>query len=254
MAYKIGQLRKEENGNYMTNLTDDIQSPSFGQVKKEYPYMNNQTFDQLSIWNSNSFSPNEVYFIRFRIQRLRDQYSTDVSGFENANDLGLQVFLYKSPNRSFTITQASIEGKETLTNQMIDSFTVGHKREDNNLVNGDYEYRTLVFKPQFQCTTIVFILSRQAYDFLVAPRFYNFQLLELSTIENILPKTANKIGVQSRPGTLIMVNQQPVRIGRSGTYEVNNGVQITSFGISAPQGYNAENIDHFILDYTYNEE
>jgi len=68
-----------------------------------------------------------------------------------------------------------------------------------------------------------------------------------------LPVTANKIGIQSRPGVLIMVNQQPVRIGRSGTYEVNNGVKITSFGIIAPNGYDPNNIDHFILDYTYSE-
>ena len=60
-----------------------------------------------------------------------------------------------------------------------------------------------------------------------------------------------KIGFQARPGTLIVVNKYPIRLGRSGIYEVNNGTKIHSVMITAPNGYKNSNIDAFLLDYAY---
>ncbi len=60
----------------------------------------------------------------------------------------------------------------------------------------------------------------------------------------------SKMGFQSRPGALIVVNNQPIRVGRSGIYEINNGTPIQSFMIAAPSG----NVDEFLLDYSYKEE
>ena len=49
--------------------------------------------------------------------------------------------------------------------------------------------------------------------------------------------TAEKIGVQSRPGQLIVVNKYPIRIGRSGIYEVNDGyLKVKYFSIIPSAG------------------
>ena len=61
-----------------------------------------------------------------------------------------------------------------------------------------------------------------------------------------------KIGFQSRPGVLVVINQQPIRVGRSGIYQINNGTPITSFMITAPGGADNSKIDAFLLDYAYN--
>ena len=70
-------------------------------------------------------------------------------------------------------------------------------------------------------------------------------------LHNIIPDgtTWKKFGFQSRPGTLIVVNGEPIRVGRSGIYEINNGTKIKSFMIAAP----GRKIDAFLLDYLYEE-
>lgn len=75
-------------------------------------------------------------------------------------------------------------------------------------------------------------------------------------LNNILPLSKAseywiKLGYQSRPGSLIVVNKEPIRVGRSGIYELNNGTKIENFMIASPNGSNNEKIDAFLLDYAY---
>ena len=66
-------------------------------------------------------------------------------------------------------------------------------------------------------------------------------------------KTWLKLSYQSRPGSLIVINQQPIRVGRSGIFKLNNGMKIKSFMIASPGGALAgnSNVDAFLLDYAY---
>ena len=61
-------------------------------------------------------------------------------------------------------------------------------------------------------------------------------------------KTWLKLSYQSRPGSLIVINQQPIRVGRSGIFKLNNGMKIKSFMIASPGGALAgnANIDAFL--------
>lgn len=61
-----------------------------------------------------------------------------------------------------------------------------------------------------------------------------------------------KMGYQGRPGSLIVVNGEPIRIGSSGIYEVNNGISINSIMIPTLRG--VEDIDAFLLDFAYEKE
>ena len=75
---------------------------------------------------------------------------------------------------------------------------------------------------------------------------------EFSEANNILGEiTADKIGIQSRPGSLFVVNDEPIYLGRSGIYEVNNGTKIKSVRVIAPGGSTISKIQDFILDYAY---
>lgn len=60
-----------------------------------------------------------------------------------------------------------------------------------------------------------------------------------------------RFGYQCRPGSLIVVNGEPIRLGRSGIYEINNGTRINSFMIASPNGSDSAYIDAFLLDYAY---
>lgn len=77
---------------------------------------------------------------------------------------------------------------------------------------------------------------------------------DVCILKNIIPSNINywiKLGYQSRPGNLIVVNGEPIRVGRSGIYELNNGTKIESFMIASPNGSDNKKIDAFLLDYAY---
>jgi len=62
-----------------------------------------------------------------------------------------------------------------------------------------------------------------------------------------------KFGYQCRPGSLIVINGEPIRVGRSGIYEINNGTIINNFMIASPGGSDNSKIDAFLLDYAYKD-
>lgn len=105
---------------------------------------------------------------------------------------------------------------------------------------------------------IVFKINRTNFDALreEEPRVINLvegsiQLYQLNNLKETGQKYWKKMGVQARPGTLIVVNKEPIRIGRSGIYELNNGTKITSFMLT-PSLNNTE--DSFLVDYIYENE
>ena len=66
---------------------------------------------------------------------------------------------------------------------------------------------------------------------------------ELSVINNIISKLnlaeegypLIKIGVQSHPGMLMCINGQPIIVGKSGIYEIRNGIiKVNTFSVVAP--------------------
>lgn len=77
---------------------------------------------------------------------------------------------------------------------------------------------------------------------------------DICELKNLLPEGMEwlRFGYQSRPGSLIVVNREPIRVGRSGIYQINNGTLIKSFMIASPGGStDTSKIDAFLLDYAY---
>lgn len=76
---------------------------------------------------------------------------------------------------------------------------------------------------------------------------------DLCVLKNLVTEKGGwlKFGYQSRPGSLIIVNGEPIRVGRSGIYEINNGTIIQSFMVASPGGWDNSKIDAFLLDYAY---
>lgn len=78
---------------------------------------------------------------------------------------------------------------------------------------------------------------------------------QLSKLNNIFTSDITtkwiKIGYQCRPGSLIVINKEPIRVGRSGIFELDNGLPITDFRIANPGGCDPQYIDAFLLDYAY---
>ena len=255
MAYKIGQIRKNDIS-YLTTLTG-LQSTTVatqGFATVFYDYALHFTDDNIS------FSTRNTYYLRFSVRRYNfdDFPNSDYSA--NSNDprvMFIRPVLYQHDGKA-----TSPEGQYLVGEYQSISSTL---RVDPYIPNINSEYATfeLMFTPNNTYSYLAFLLNRCSYDYSnpqgVRSPFVDENRLDYTNrgdfaiINNILPiPAADKIGIQSRPGVLVCINKEPIRIGKSGVYEVNNGVPVTFIGMTAPGG--SENVDKFILDYAWNEE
>ena len=114
----------------------------------------------------------------------------------------------------------------------------------------------IVITPSDSYAQLIFAIDRDGQDFTETPRAWiptqSFMITSFGTISNIIPSldinNRNKlkqIGVQSRPGLEMCINGEMVRVGRSGIYEINHGIDITFMGFMPDED------DHFLMDYQY---
>jgi len=226
MSYTIGQLRKSKVSNFLTSIgttqNDRIVST----------YFDNTEFNDVAITPAEALTADKNYFIRFSIKKM----SADAYDGDNTQNITLR--LYKSLK---DYTDDDVQLLQSLPR--IAAAPAGQE---------DWVTFEKVFTPDDSYAYIGLILSRSSYDYryVNTAREVTLRVDAFGSVDNILPsvsKSFMKIGCQSKPGSLLCVNGEQIRIGRSGTYEVNNGVPITFFGFA---GQNNE-IGQFILDYAY---
>ena len=125
--------------------------------------------------------------------------------------------------------------------------------DTENTRNNRYQVFEFVFTPYTSAKQILLSLKRLSYDynFRTDARIVNIEEADYDVckINNILPNgiVANKIGIQMDPGSLVIINKEPMRVGKSGVLEINCGIPINFVGMAAPNGQ----IKDFILDYVY---
>lgn len=93
----------------------------------------------------------------------------------------------------------------------------------------------LIFSPLIQFDCILFQLQRTIEDYQKNVRYPVIVYEELSKINNIITSKIKqgvgliKIGVQSHPGLMMCINGEEIHVGRTGTYEVRNGIITVEF-------------------------
>ena len=113
--------------------------------------------------------------------------------------------------------------------QFIKKINIAAISSDPGSAFADVEF---IFTAAADFDAIVFELARTAGGTITPIIVYQ----ELSTIGNILNgDIAVKMGIQSKPGLLMCINGQEIRIGKTGIYEMRNGVvKATQFSVVSP--------------------
>lgn len=156
---------------------------------------------------STGFSANKTYYFHGKVKRMADSN---------------QVFYIKLKNLPTVTSTGDVE----LT-QYIKTIVVGQGNARDWV---DVEF---IFTPLSDFPALVFELQREARDYNKEARCPIIAYLEISEVINY--KTAAgatplcKIGVQSHPGLLMCINGEEIRIGRTGIYELKDGVIRTTF-------------------------
>lgn len=291
MAIKVGQVRKNSGTNYITGIshsfgTFDVTGIG-NQVFSEFAIMGNFAMDTTyyvrllvnridinqSMGDTTEAGDNDPHNLNIDIRLYTDNNQN--SSYQTIGEPILIQPYFNEDTITILESEASFikwcdaciaDGQPAIPAAAQEYYTILRELYESKIASDTgrqsnitipYQTIELVFTPYQNSTCLVFQLRRVNYDYTIAPRVLSVveQTVSPSTkrdvarVNNILPKSlVNKIGIQTRPGTLVAINQEQMRIGKSGTLEINNGIPITSVGMIAP----SNNINDFILDYTYN--
>jgi len=234
MSYKFGQFRKSQLSSYLTPL--------------EY------SLDNLRV--QSSLSEGVVFIDKgIDLEGSNILQALTSGGKQRSYYLRFKVFKQETIQK---ITIRLVNTTKTQDNvQTIEDIEVPAGNTN------DYDIFELVISPNDNHTynQIYFELNRELIDYnTLKPdgtygREMNIIVNRLDEIYNVInflqTSIENKgklkqIGVQGPPGLLMSINGEAIRIGRSGLYEINNGINTTFIGfiVEADEKY-------FILDYQY---
>lgn len=276
----------------VTVIPGTMSSPNILSALTTDPNDDNSTFTDFALKRPEGqfFQRGKVYYVRFKIHRIpRYFYSgnTAIAIWTDADDLTIDLILKNDTDEE---KDESLYPPERIATFLVPHTKEMNETDEAE----QYISFSYVFTPTKNFNTLGFRVYRVAYDILsenkarnwltVPPQEADVSIIigqdskidsirgeeirtegprisytgddgEVCELRNIMEeKEWLKFGYQSRPGGLIVVNKEPIRIGRSGIYEINNGTKITSFMIANPGGSNASKIDAFLLDYAYNGE
>lgn len=230
MAYNFGQFRKEQfnYSNYVKQL--DRNTYTLASVSTKAEGFTGISFSDVAIKRSFSGADGSL-FLRVALTRFR-------------RETNVTVKLVKENTSAFSSknvqTVAHITVPEGTTTEELSTPVI-------------YD---LVITPGDNYAQLVFSIDRDGQDFTETPRkwvpTHTFMIESFGTISNVIPslnieniKRLKQIGVQSRPGLEMCINGEMIRVGRSGIYEINHGIDITFIG------FMPEEDDHFLMDYQY---
>jgi hypothetical protein len=146
--------------------------------------------------------------------------------------------------------------------------TLKIEKRDSEVAPLEYATFDIVIPPNAEYNQIWFKLNRTLTDYNVVNmddetnketngRILRAEIVLFAEINNVIdvlnPAIENKgrlkqIGVQSAPGLQMCIDGEQIRVGRSGIYEINNGVNVQFLGFIIEPDNDGK---YFLLDYQY---
>lgn len=233
--YKFGQLRRTQIESYLTPLT--------------YTFKDIETKSALS--QGITFIDKAIVLTGNNILQSVDKTGTVIKSYY------MQIKVFKEEESEQLLTIKLVNTDKTKDNeQTLETITIEQGKKN------DFAIFEIVIPPNQSYNQIQFVLNRVLIDYNnenedgTYGRKVNMEILKLKEIYNVIdflnPAIKNtgrlkQIGVQSAPGLLMSIDGEAVRVGRSGIYEINNGISVSFIGFIVEPDDNK----YFILDYQY---
>lgn len=239
--YQFGQARRSTFNNFVSDLSID---------DDEVKYLITESI----------LIPETVFFKDSKITLSGDNIlqPTNESG-SSIKSYYIKIKFYKQSESDQTITIKLVNSNKQEDNeQIVETINISKGPEDEYII-----YET-VLKPNQDYNEIQFILARKIEEDYLVPsgsidgypiygREMDIEIEKLQEINNLITALnvsstgkLKQIGVQSTPGFLMSIDGEPVRVGRTGMYEINYGVSISYLGFVIN-----DDKTQFLLDYQY---
>lgn len=229
MSYQIGQFRKTQLDSYFTPLEMEL---DYQQTTVNEGIVFQNAVGKLS--GQNIVNNQNCYYLRFGVKQRNDS--------QQIFSLKLQNSLETNDNEQFIEEYKVSRGKEIIYFEVI--------------ISPNSTYDQIVW--ELQRTSLDYRLSNSDGSngriMSVTMETYARLIDILTILKSTYPQMEylTKIGIQGPPSLLMCINREQIRIGKTGIYEINNGINITSISFVPKESIlNSNNLDYFIMDFEY---
>lgn len=180
----------------------------------------------------------------------------------------LRIKFYRDPHEDQLVTVILQKQDGTIEDRTQNLGTLKIEKRDSEVAPLEYATFDIVIPPNAEYNQIWFKLNRTLTDYNVVNvddetnketngRILRAEIVLFAEINNVIdvlnPAIENKgrlkqIGVQSAPGLQMCIDGEQIRVGRSGIYEINNGVNVQFLGFIIEPDNDGK---YFLLDYQY---
>ena len=243
MSYQIGQFRRPQMLSYYNEIGEEYITQELKQTSVQYGDTQSLVFQNpcITLSNRGILTSQNFYYLRFKVKRRNDSIQRFYLKLQNSDDSGIQ---------------------DQQQQQIIDEFKVEQGE--------GYTYFETILAPNTTYDQIVWQLRRTILDYSIQEdangnirigRIMQIGIESYAQIKNVIDflqqnytnlKGLAKIGVQGPPSLLMCINGEQIRIGKSGIYELNNGIAVSFIGfIPKESTTSSDGLDYFIMDFEY---
>lgn len=229
--YHIGQFRRPQLDSYSTPLSMEL-----GRQQTERASSGDILFYNAcgNLSGDNVMNSQNCYYLRFGVKQRSDSEQTfylKIRNVSETEDNEQLIDEFKVTRGTGTVYFEVILSPNATYNQVL--WELQRTAFDYRMLNADGTYGRVMNVVDYTYTRLIDVLTT------LKSTYTGMEYL-------------TKIGIQGPPSLLMCINREQIRIGKTGIYEINNGINITSISfVPKTSTLSSDGLDYFIMDFEY---
>lgn len=229
--YHIGQFRRPQLDSYSIPLSMELgRQQTEGASSEDILFYN--ACGNLS--GDNVMNSQNCYYLRFGVKQRSDSEQTfylKIRNVSETEDNEQLIDEFKVTRGTGTVYFEVILSPNATYNQVL--WELQRTALDYRMLNADGTYGRVMNVVDYTYTRLIDVLAT------LKSTYTGMEYL-------------TKIGIQGPPSLLMCINREQIRIGKTGIYEINNGINITSISfVPKTSTLSSDGLDYFIMDFEY---
>lgn len=229
--YNIGQFRRPQLDSYSTPLSMELGRQQIeGATSGDILFYN--ACGNLS--GDNVMNSQNCYYLRFGVKQRSDSEQTfylKIRNVSETEDNEQLIDEFKVNRGTGTVYFEVILSPNATYNQVL--WELQRTALDYRMLNADDTYGRVMNVVDYTYTRLIDVLTT------LKSTYTGMEYL-------------TKIGIQGPPSLLMCINREQIRLGKTGIYEINNGINITSISfVPKTSTLSSDGLDYFIMDFEY---
>ena len=229
--YHIGQFRRPQLDSYSTPLSMEL-----GRQQTERTSSGDILFYNAcgNLSGDNVMNSQNCYYLRFGVRQRKDSeqiFYLKIRNVSETEDNEQLIDEFKVTSGTGTVYFEVILSPNATYNQVL--WELQRTALDYRMLNADGTYGRVMNVVDYTYTRLIDVLTT------LKSTYTGMEYL-------------TKIGIQGPPSLLMCINREQIRIGKTGIYEINNGINITSISfVPKTSTLSSDGLDYFIMDFEY---